>query len=61
MLNPTDPSRPPARTSRQLNEDRKPPNLTWVRPPRPPLQSGMLQNRKLDLHKSGRATPSRRP
>ncbi len=60
MPNPQDASRPLARPSKHTNEDPKPPHPTWVPPARPPLQSGMLQNRKFDLHKSKRVASSRR-
>ncbi len=60
MPKPQDASRPLARPSKQAADDRKPPSLTWVRPTKAPLQSGMLQNRKLDLHKSPRPN-NRRP
>lgn len=58
MPNPKDASRPSANTS----GDRKYPNATWVPPVKPPLKSGMLQNRKFDLPKTKRvATGRRRP
>lgn len=60
MLNPRDASRPPALPSKQVRDPDKQRSAGWVPPTRGPLQSGMLQNRKLDLHKpKGRAT--RRP
>ena len=52
--------RPPARPSKQTNQDRKPPAVAWVRPERPPLKSAMLQNRKLDL-RTPKRPPPRRP
>jgi hypothetical protein len=60
MPKPQDASRPLARPSKQAADDRKPPSATWVRPERAPLQSGMLQNRKLDMPKVKRAVSSRR-
>jgi hypothetical protein len=60
MLNPRDSSRPPARSSKQSNEDRKPTAVTWVRPEKPPPKSAMLQNRKLD-QRTPKRSASRRP
>ena len=60
MLNPQDASRPPARPSKRDAEERKPASSEWTRPLRAPLQSGMLQNRKLDMPKAKRAVSSRR-
>lgn len=56
MANPKDASRTSATTS----GDRKYPNATWVPPVKPPLKSGMLQNRKFDLHKTKRVAPGHR-
>ena len=61
MLNPRDDSRPPALPSKQINDpDKQRTSAGWVPPERGPLKSGMLQNRKLDLHKPKRRA-TRRP